>query len=117
MPDQPATRQRIPTAIRHFHRHLIGRTAHATAPDFEQGLRVLQCLPKDVHGRLTRLFLDPLHRLVEDLLGNGLLPIKHQGVDELRDLGARVFWIRDGLAFVRSLSAWHVAPFVLFPGH
>src|SRR2546425_4030167 len=38
---QPANRQRLPPARRHFHPHLVARAAHAPRPHFPQRLHVL----------------------------------------------------------------------------
>ena len=38
---------------------------------------------KDLHGLLAGLFLDDLKSIINDLLGNALLAVEHNAVDEL----------------------------------
>ena len=38
---------------------------------------------KDLHGLLAGLFLDGLKSTIDDLLGNTLLAVEHDAVDEL----------------------------------
>ena len=66
-----------------LHRYLIGRAADTASLDFKYGHDVFKCFGEGFKRIETRLFLDDLERIVNDLLGNALLAVEHDVVDEL----------------------------------
>ena len=97
-PFSPRTASRIQRIARRsadasvdLHRHLVVGAADALGADLDDRLDVLDRLLEDLDGRrrevLDRLFFDALlnqvHGVVEDALGDGLLAVLHQAVDEL----------------------------------
>src|SRR5919199_1346368 len=83
--DEPAHRQRRATVGPHFHRHLVRRATHAAALHLDRRFEVAQRLLEDVHAGLVRPLLHEIHRVVENPLRGGLLPLVHHRVDELGD--------------------------------
>src|SRR5208282_3552440 len=80
----PADRQRRPAVGSDFDRHLIVRAADAPRFHFEQRLRVLHRLGKQLQGLVAALFLQFRQRLIKNALGSRLLSLPHHRVDELR---------------------------------
>src|SRR6266849_11138442 len=105
--DQPSDGQGGAAGGPHFHGNLIVRSADATALHFQCRLDVVDCLLE----QLDRIILGPifnlLQRAVKHALGDRLLSLDHQRVDELRHQLAVVNGIRKDLAFRNFASAWH----------
>src|ERR1044072_4490940 len=80
--DQPPHRERRLARRPYLDGHLVGRATDAPRLHLDARLDVLDRLLED----LDRVFLgalpDDVHRLVEDLLGDRLLPLPHDVVDE-----------------------------------
>ena len=83
--DQPAHGQRRPALRPHLDRHLERGAADPAALHLERGLGVVHRLLEHGDARLPGPLLDQVHRPVEDPLGDGLLALEHQVVDELGD--------------------------------
>src|SRR5271157_4679667 len=71
----PADRQRRPAVGSDFDRHLIVRAADAPRFHFEQRLRVLHRLGKQLQGLVAALFLQFRQRLIKNALGSRLLSL------------------------------------------
>src|ERR687895_1904720 len=83
--DEPADRERARPALRHLDGHLVVGAAHATAAHLEDGRDRLHGLLERLDGRLAGLLGDDRERVVDEPLGDRLLPVEHDGVDQLRD--------------------------------
>src|SRR5215210_7000172 len=83
--DQPAHGERARSALRHLDGHLVGRAADAAGADLEHGGDLLDRLLERRDRVLARALGEDLERLVDDLLGRGLLAVHHDLVDELLD--------------------------------
>src|SRR6188472_2032769 len=79
----PADRERAGTALRHLDRHLVVGTADAARPDLEHRRHGLDRLLEHLDGRLAAPLGDEGERIVDELLGDGLLAIEHHPVDQL----------------------------------
>ena len=74
------------TALRtHFDGHLVGGAAHAAGLDLQGRHDVFNGGGKDLQGLLAGLVLDDVKGTVDDLLGNALLAVQHDAVNELSD--------------------------------
>src|SRR5881409_4302354 len=107
--NQPAHAERGAPLGPDFHRHLIGRAAHAPGLHFQRRLHIRQRLLEDVHARLPGALLDQIHRLIEHPLRERFLAPLHEVVQKLGDglaVIARIGW--DGPTD-RFLAAAHVA--------
>src|SRR5699024_5012647 len=83
--DQPAQRQRGGTTGLDLDRHLVGRTAHTARADLERRPDVVQGLLQSHDRVLTILLASAFESAVDDALGNGLLAIQEDLVDQLGD--------------------------------
>src|SRR5882672_1787836 len=72
--DQPAHAQRGAPLGPHFHRHLVGRAAHAPGLHFQRRLYIRQGLLEDVHARLPGALLDQVHRRINTRSASDFLP-------------------------------------------
>src|SRR5690606_36347575 len=80
----------------------------------EDGHGVVQRLLEDVLRGLPGALLDDRHRVVEDPLGDRLLPVRHQAVDELRHGLRSVDRVREYRALDGACAAAH-GYFLPFP--
>lgn len=89
---------------------MVVGTADALAADFNERLDVVDRVFKDFQRLGVFVLLgDDVHRVVEDLLGDGLLTVVHQAVDELADELAVVARIRlEGFFACGPLLVSHV---------
>src|SRR5688500_4672062 len=108
--NQPAHRQCSATLGAYFDRNLVRRTADAAALDLDNRLEVGQRLLEDVDARLAGAGFDEIHRPAEDSLGDGLLPLVHEGADELGDGLAIVARVREHRTADSLLAATHFFP-------
>src|SRR5687768_2251607 len=83
--DQPAHGERARSVLRYLHRHLVRRAADAAGADLEHRGDLLDRLLEGRHGILARAAGEDVERLVDDLLGGGLLAVHHHLVDQLLD--------------------------------
>ena len=65
--------------------HLVGRATDAAALDLEGGAHVVERLLEGDHGILTGLGGDAFEGAVDDALGEALLAVEEDLVDELAD--------------------------------
>src|SRR5436309_10420887 len=107
--DQPAHAERGAPLGPDFHRHLIGRAAHASGLHFQRGLHVGKRLLEDVHARLSGALLDQVHRRIKHPLGERLLAPLHQVIEKLGDGLAVIARIGRHRPADRFLAAAHVA--------
>src|SRR5699024_7741308 len=82
--DQPAQRQRGGAAGLDLDRHLVGRTADAAGADLEGRPDVVQRLLQGDDRVLAVLLTGALERAVDDALGDRLLAVQEDLVDQLR---------------------------------
>src|SRR5205085_4262393 len=83
--DEPADRQCAGAASRHLDRHLVGGAAHTAGADLEHRGERLDA-PLELLDRVaSRALGDDRERVVDDLLGDGLLAVEHHLVDDLLD--------------------------------
>src|SRR5437763_2630968 len=81
----PADRERAGAPLRHLDRHLVVRAADAAAAHLQDRGDRLDGLLEHLDRRLAGLGADLLQGVVDDLLGDRLLALRHHAVDELRD--------------------------------
>src|SRR6059058_4577629 len=91
---EPAHGKRAGTALRNLYRHLVVGAADAARADLENRGDRLHGLLEHLHRRLAGLGPDLLQRVVDDLLGDALLPARHHLVDHLSNEDAPVDGIR-----------------------
>ena len=82
---QPAQTQGLAALRPYFDGHLIGGAADTAGLDLQRRHDVLNGCGEDFQGVLPRLLLDNVKGTVHDLLGNALLAVEHDAVDELSD--------------------------------
>src|SRR5208337_3070884 len=83
--DDPADRQRLAAVRAHFDGHLVGRSADAAGADLHGRRNILERLLEHRERIGLGLRLDAVEGAVDDLLGDRLLALVHDGVHELRD--------------------------------
>src|SRR5919112_2764619 len=86
---EPADGQRAGAALRNLDGHLVGGAADATGADLEHRRESLDRGLQRLHRVLAGALGEDRQRVVDDLLGGGLLAVEHHAVDHLLDeLGA-----------------------------
>src|SRR5439155_18677804 len=105
--DDPAPRQRLTAIVPDLDRHLVGRTAYALGLDLEDGRDVAHRLVEDVQRLLARGAPDLFECLIDDPLGQALLALEHEAVDELGQSHVGVYGIGQDGAFGDAGSARH----------
>src|SRR6478752_257543 len=80
--DHPAQRQRGGATRSHLDRHLVGRATDAAAADLERGLDVVQRALEGDDGVGAGLLTGAFQRAVHDRLGDGLLAVEEDLVDQ-----------------------------------
>src|SRR5438132_63867 len=105
--DEPADRERLPTALRHLDRHLVVRAADAAAAHLEHRRDRLHGLLEHLHRRPAGALADLLERRVDELLGRRLLAALHHAVDQLRDELALVDGVHGQRARLDLCAARH----------
>src|SRR5215203_1445900 len=81
--DDPADRERAATALRHLDGDLVVRAADAAALHLEDRRHRLHRLLEHLDRRPAGALADDGEGVIDDLLGNRLLPVPHQAVDQL----------------------------------
>src|SRR5699024_8030099 len=99
--DQPAQGQGGGAVRLHLDRDLVGRTTDAAALDLQRGADVVQGTLERGDGVGAGLGTDTFHGAVDDGLGDGLLAVHEDLVDELGDQGRPV----DGVGDQRTLGS------------
>src|ERR687891_136265 len=107
--DEPAERERAGATLRHLDGHLVVGAADAPGAHLEHGRDALHGLLEHLELGLAGLFGGDRERVVDDLLGDGLLPVEHQPVDELRHEHGAVNGIRLEPAWLDGCAARHRA--------
>jgi hypothetical protein len=109
---QPAHRQRLLPGRTHLGRHLVVGTTDTARLDLDQRTDVGQRLTHLVHRVASGLLAQPVERAVHDGLGDRLLAIVHDHVDQLgqhciTELGIRQDVALGGYSASRhGLSLW-----------
>src|SRR5690606_17342366 len=111
---QPAHRQRRTADRTDLDRHLVVRATDPAALDLHHRAAVLQRLVEDLDRVLARAGLDLLERAIEHALGNGLLAVEHQDVDELGDIHTAIERIRQDLALGYFATTRHSITSLVF---
>src|SRR5882672_1857631 len=104
---QPAHCQRHPAHRPDFHRNLVVGTADATALYLDHRLDVRKCLGEHFERVLAALAFDLRERAINDALGDGLLAVEHDHVDELGDIRTLELRVRKNLPLGYFTTAWH----------
>src|SRR5690606_34634179 len=104
---QPAHRQRRAPDRPDLDRDLVVRATDPAALDLDHGAAVLQRLVEHLDRILARTGLDLLEGAIEHALGDGLLAVEHQDVDELRDVHTAIDRIRQDLALGNFTTTRH----------
>src|SRR6185437_1910499 len=105
--DDPANGERLPALRAHFHRNLIGGAADAARTNLDRRRDVLKRLLEHRQRIGLHLGLDAVERAIDDLLGDRLLALVHDGVHELGDDDISELGVRDDLAFLGGMAARH----------
>jgi hypothetical protein len=82
--------------------HLVGGSTHATRTNLKGGAHVVERLLEGGHGVSAGLGLYALECTVNNALGEALLAVKKNLVDELGDDGGAV----NGIGNNRALGSW-----------
>src|SRR5918995_42320 len=106
----PMLRTRSGAPLRHLDGRLVVRAAAAPGANLQQGSDGFDRLLEHLDRRLAGLLPDPVQRGVDDLLGCGLLPARHDLVDDLGDELRVVDGIRIELADLDFGAPWHQLP-------
>src|SRR6266576_3187208 len=105
--DDPAQRERAPTALGNLDRHLVVRATDAARLDLEHRGDRLHGLFQHLDRRPARLFADLVQGGVDDRLGGRLLAVPHHAVHQLGDQGRVVDRVRDDRARGDFCAARH----------
>jgi hypothetical protein len=108
---QPAERERVRAVRLHLDGHLVGAAADAARADLERGTHVVERLLEHGHGVLAGLLRDVLESTVDDALGETLLAVQQDLVDELADDGRAVDGIGDDGALGSGTFTGHYFTF------
>jgi hypothetical protein len=93
--DDPADGQGAAATGRHLDGHLVRGATHAAALDLEHRGDVADGLFHDLHRITSRAVADALQGVVDGALGDRLLAVPEDLVDELRHDGVVVDGVRD----------------------
>src|SRR6478735_437672 len=104
---EPAQRQGVRAVRLDLDRNLVGGATDATRPDLEGRAHVVECLLQGDDGVLAILGRDTLECVVHDALGDGLLAILEDLVDELADDRCAVDGVCDDGALGRGSFTRH----------
>src|SRR5579863_1807505 len=106
--DDPPARERLPPVMADLDGHLVGGAADTLRLDLEERGDIADRLVEDVEGLLARGAPDLLERVVDDLLGDALLPGEHDAVHELRQSYAPVDRVGQDDALLNAGTTWHI---------
>ncbi len=106
--DPPQT-QSLPTVGLDLQRNLVGGAAHAAGLDFQSGHDVFHGLLEGFQTVLAGLLFNKFKGTVHDLLGNALLAVEHDAVDELGNQNGIVNRIRENFSLGNITSSGHFA--------
>src|SRR5450755_1099785 len=105
--DEPADGERAGAARGHLDRHLVGGAADAAGADLQHGGERLDARLELLDGGLAGALPEDGECLVDDLLGGGLLAVRHHLVDDLLNEAAPVDGIRLDRTDLGSGAAGH----------
>ena len=105
----PAQPQGLTAVRANFDRHLIGSAADTASLQLHGGHNVFHCLLEHFQAILAGLVLDNFKCTIHDLLGNTLLAVQHDAVDELGNQNGIVIGIRKDLSLGNITSSGHFA--------
>ena len=106
--DHPANGERGGTTGVDLHGHLVGGAADALGLDLERGAHVVHGLLEDGQRILLGALLDDVEGIIDDALGDGLLAVKQDLVDQLRDEAVVVLCVRHDLTTDCCCTTRHV---------
>src|SRR5579875_594929 len=92
--DEPADGERAGAPRGHLDRHLIGRAADAARANLQHRRERLDAGLELLDGVLAGALPEDRERVVDDLLGDGLLAVLHHLVDDLLDEAVAVDGVR-----------------------
>src|SRR5690554_535708 len=107
---EPAQRERVRTVRLDLDRNLVGGTTDTAALHLKGGANVVERLLQGNDGIRTILGGNRLECVVDDALGEGLLAVEQDLVDELADDGGAVYRVTDHGA----LGCWSLARHYFF---
>ena len=81
--NEPTESKSLTSLGANVHRNLIGRTAYTSCLNFKNGHNVIECGSERFKSILSRLLLNNLKCVVDDLLCNALLTVEHYVVNKL----------------------------------
>ena len=105
---QPAQSQRLAALRSYLHRNLVSGTADAACLDLQLGHDVFHCLLKGLQRIVAALVLDDVKRAVDDFLGNTLLAVIHDAVDQAGHHLRVIKRIGQNVALRDIASSWHI---------
>jgi hypothetical protein len=108
--NDPAHGERLAARFADFDGHLVGGTTDAARLDFDGGLHILDCLGKGIEGRLTRLLLKKLERIVHDGGADRFFTLPHHAANKTGNSGRVVLDIGRMSPVNRFLFSAHVSP-------
>ena len=92
--EDPTEGQRLLAVLVDLHGNLVGSTTDPLGSNFDVRFHVLDRLFENFDGStVLDLLRDLIECVVEDVVGNGLLAIVHQAIDELGNQQRVVSWI------------------------
>src|SRR5688572_651600 len=103
----PAQRERSRAPLRHLDGHLVVRAADAPGADLEDGRDALDGLLEHLELRLPGLLGRDRERVVHRALGDGLLSVEHEAVDQRRDEHGAMNGIGLDLTWLNLCAAGH----------
>ncbi len=112
--DDPTHAERNTPLRPHFYRDLIGRAADPPGADFNCGTSILDGTLKHPERILFGLRGDDIQRSVKNRLGDALLALVHDRVNELGDDLVAVLRIRQDLSFSNFTFSRHKRYFGFF---
>src|SRR3954447_24176892 len=104
---EPAERQGVGAVRLDLDRHLVGRATDTAAADLEGRTDVVESLLQHDDRILTGLGADALERVIDDALGEALLAVEEDLVDELPDGRRAVHRVGDDGALGSGTLARH----------
>lgn len=104
---QPPQTQGESPIRRHVDRNLIGRPADPARPHLQDRLDILHRLLKYLKRFLPRALLNDIKGIINNALGQALLPPLHNHIDTTGDKRIAIFRIRWHRTFLNHLSTWH----------
>ena len=103
----PAKTQSLTSFCSYLQRYLIGRSTYTASLNLKYGHYVFKSFNKSFESILTSLRLNACKCVVNDLLGDSLLAVKHYVVDKLGNKLRLVKRIRQNISLGYTTSSRH----------